>query len=95
MEDIAYATHLAERAVAEGWSVRQMEEAVRTRKSIENGPLTRVRSLRPVEIIELEKRLGERLGAPVKIDYRNEKGKLEIKFGSLEDLERIYRSFTA
>jgi ParB family chromosome partitioning protein len=95
MEDVAYATHLAERAVAEGWSVRQMEEAARTRKALESKSSTRVRALRPVEIIELEKRLGERLGAPVKIDYRNEKGKLEIRFGSLEDLERIYRSFTA
>lgn len=95
MEDAAYATHLAEKAVAEGWSVRQMEEAVRTRKSLESGPAPRVRALRPVEIIELEKRLGERLGAPVKIDYRKEKGKLEIKFGSLEELERIYRSFTS
>jgi hypothetical protein len=72
-----------------------MEEAARTRKALEGKSTTRVRALRPVEIIELEKRLGERLGAPVKIDYRNEKGKLEIKFGSLEDLERIYRSFTA
>ncbi|MEX1124772.1 MAG: ParB/RepB/Spo0J family partition protein, partial [Acidimicrobiia bacterium] len=95
MEDVAYATHIAERAIAEGWSVRQMEEAVRTRKSIETGPSTRVRALRPVEIIELEKRLGERLGAAVKIDYRNEKGKLEIRFGSLEELERIYRTFNA
>jgi ParB family chromosome partitioning protein len=95
MEDVAYATHLAERAAAEGWSVRQMEEAARTRKALESKSSTRVRALRPVEIIELEKRLGERLGAPVKIDYRNEKGKLEIKFGSLEDLERIYRSFNA
>lgn len=94
MEDVAYATHLAERAIREGWSVRQMEDAVRTRKSIEAAPSTRVRRLRPVEIIELEKRLGERLGAAVKIDYRNEKGKLEIRFGSLEELERIYRSFT-
>ena len=95
MEDTAYATHLAERAIAEGWSVRQMEEAVRTRKSLETGSSARrVKALRPVEIIELEKRLGDRLGAPVKIDYRNEKGKLEIRFGSLEDLERIYRSFT-
>ena len=93
MEDVAFATHLAERAVAEGWSVRQMEEAARARKSIETGP-SRVRALRPVEIIELEKRLGERLGAAVKINYRNEKGKLEIRFGSLEELERIYRSFT-
>lgn len=95
MEDVAYATHLAERAAAEGWSVRQMEEAARTRKALESKSSTRVRALRPVEIIELEKRLGERLGAQVKIDYRNEKGKLEIKFGSLEDLERIYRSFNA
>ncbi len=96
MEDTAYATHLAERAIAEGWSVRQMEEAVRTRKSLESGSSSagRVKALRPVEIIELEKRLGERLGAPVKIDYRNEKGRLEIRFGSLEELERIYRSFT-
>jgi ParB family chromosome partitioning protein len=94
IEDVAFATHLAERAIAEGWSVRQMEEAVRTRKAIEAGPSTRVHALRPVEIIELEKRLGDRLGAPVKIDYRNEKGKLEIRFGSLEELERIYRSFT-
>src|SRR3990172_7053002 len=93
MEDVAFATHLAERAVAKGWSVRQMEEAARARKSIETGP-SRVRALRPVEIIELEKRLGERLGAAVKINYRNEKGKLEIRFGSLEELERIYRSFT-
>ncbi|HLF43357.1 MAG TPA: ParB/RepB/Spo0J family partition protein [Acidimicrobiia bacterium] len=93
MEDVAFATHLAERAVAEGWSVRQMEEAARARKSLETGP-SRVRALRPVQIIELEKRLGERLGAAVKINYRNEKGKLEIKFGSLEELERIYRSFT-
>ena len=93
MEDVAFATHLAERAVAEGWSVRQMEEAARARKSLETEP-SRVRALRPVQIIELEKRLGERLGAAVKINYRNEKGKLEIKFGSLEELERIYRSFT-
>jgi ParB family chromosome partitioning protein len=95
MEDAAYATHLAEKAIAEGWSVRQMEEAVRTRKSLESGPTTKVRALRPVEIIELEKRLGDQLGAPVKINYRNEKGKLEIKFSSLEELERIYRSFNA
>ena len=50
-----------------------------------------VRQLRPVEIIELEKRLSEHLDTNVKINYRNEKGKVEIRFASLEDLERIYR----
>jgi ParB family chromosome partitioning protein len=95
LDDEAFATHLAERAAEEGWSVRQMEDAVRARKTVEKEPAPgRLRSLRPVEIIELEKRLTERLGADVKINYRNEKGKLEIKFGSLEELERIYRSFS-
>jgi ParB family transcriptional regulator, chromosome partitioning protein len=95
VEDEAYATHLAERAAEEGWSVRQMEEAVRARKTVESGSGPgRLRQLRPVEIIELEKRLTERLGAEVKIAYRNEKGKVEIKFGSLEELERLYRSFS-
>ena len=95
LEDEAFATHLAERAAEEGWSVRQMEDAARARKSVGSGAAQgRLRSLRPVEIIELEKRLTERLGAEVKINYRNEKGKLEVKFGSLEELERIYRSFT-
>jgi hypothetical protein len=52
-----------------------------------------VRQLRPVEIIELEKRLTDRLGSQVKINYRNERGKLEIRFGSLAELERLYRIF--
>jgi ParB family transcriptional regulator, chromosome partitioning protein len=93
MEDPAYATHLAGRAVDEGWSVRQIEDAVRLRKGERRNSPTGVRQLRPVEIIELEKRLTDHLGAPVKISYRNEKGKVEIKFGSLGELERLYRVF--
>jgi ParB family chromosome partitioning protein len=59
---------------------------------MEEPPLaTSVRQIRPVEIIELEKRLSDRLGSKVKINYRNAKGKVEIRFGSIEDLERIYR----
>lgn len=91
--DEKYAVYLAERAVNEGLSVRQIEEAVRERR--ERGqpqPATTVRQVRPVEIIELEKRLSDRLGSKVKISYRNQKGKVEIRFGSLEDLERIYRT---
>jgi len=92
LDDSKYAIYLAERAVADGWSVRQVEDAVRARhelgKPAKPGP---VRQLRPVEIIELEKRLGEHLGAPVKITYRNEKGKVEIRFGSVTELERLYR----
>lgn len=92
LEDEKYAVYLAEKAAADGWSVRQIEDAVRVRKEMSDKPVAKgVTQVRPVEIIELEKRLGERLGSKVKIDYRNKKGKVEIRFGSLEDLERIYR----
>ena len=37
LEDEAFATHLAERAAEEGWSVRQMEDAARARKSVRLG----------------------------------------------------------
>jgi ParB family chromosome partitioning protein len=94
LEDAAYATHLAGRAVDDGWSVRQIEEAVRLRKGEKRNAPTGVRQLRPVQIIELEKRLTDQLGAPVKINYRNEKGKVEIRFGSLAELERLYRKFS-
>ncbi|MGF1666368.1 MAG: ParB/RepB/Spo0J family partition protein [Acidimicrobiia bacterium] len=97
VEDRKYAEHIAERAVSEGWSVRQVEEAARARREIQEPeqanrqPL--VREVRPVEIVELEHRLTDQLGTKVKIEYRNKKGKIEIGFGSLDDLERLYRHF--
>jgi ParB family transcriptional regulator, chromosome partitioning protein len=97
VEDRKYAEHIAERAINEGWSVRQVEEAARARREIqepeqaERQPL--VREVRPVEIVELEHRLTDQLGTKVKIEYRNKKGKIEIGFGSLDDLERLYRHF--
>ena len=91
MDDAAYAAHLAQKAVDDGWSVRQMEDAVKTRKSLETAGPAGVRRLRPVEIIELENRLTDELGTRVKISYRNEKGKVEIRFGSIEELEKLYR----
>lgn len=95
LADNKYAVYLAEKASSEGWSVRQVEEAVRTRKQMEEPPVaTGVTEVRPVEIIELEKRLSERVGSKVKISYKNRKGKVEIRFRSLEDLERIYRTLS-
>lgn len=95
LEDEKYAVYLAEKASSEGWSVRQIEDAVRDRREMGRPqPATTVRQVRPVEIIELEKRLSDKLGSKVKINYRNQKGKVEIKFASLEDLERIYRTLS-
>jgi ParB family transcriptional regulator, chromosome partitioning protein len=94
-EDRAYADHIGRRAAEEGWSVRQVEDAVRARADndgSDTGP-AKVREVRPVEIIELEQRLTEQLGTKVAINYRSKKGKLQITFASLEELERIYRRF--
>lgn len=94
VEDRKYAEHLAAKAVEEGWSVRQVEEAARVRVELERkDPQPKVAEVRPVEIIELEHRLTDQLGTGVKIRYRNKKGRVEIAFGSLEELERIYRTF--
>lgn len=93
IEDAAYAQHVAARAVTEGWTVRQVEEAARARSTQSVPAGGRVREVRPVEIVELEQRLRDRLGSKVNIRYSNQRGRVEIAFGSLEDLERIYRQF--
>ncbi len=92
LEDEAYAIHVAERAVAEGWSVRRTEEAVRARRGRAE-TTRRPRRVRPAAIVELEERLSEHLGTKVVIDYRGRGGRLVVRFGSPEDLERIYRRF--
>ena len=51
----------------------------------------RVREVRPAEIIELEMRLADRLGSKVKVDFKGGRGAMQIDFGSLEELERLYR----
>jgi len=95
-DDTAYAVRIANKAATEGWSVRQVEEAVRVRQggaAVAEKKPTRVRKDRAAQIIALEERLGERLGSPVHIEYtRRGGGRMTIRFGSLNDLERIYRS---
>ena len=92
IEDVPYAVHIAERVVAEGWSVRQVEDAVKKRAgATATKTAARTKPPRPAAIIELEDRLGERLGTAVKIDHGKRGGKVAIKYSSLDDLERIYR----
>lgn len=100
LEDRKFAEHIASRAAEEGWSVRQIEEAVRVRRGDAPAGKARVTEVRPVEIIELEHRLTDQLGTDVRIGYGRArggtiKGKVEIGFTSLDDLERLYRRFFA
>ena len=93
VSDPRYAVHIAKRAVAEGWTVRQTEEAAKSRtparrtKSGDNPP-------RPAQILELETRLSDRLGLPVSITYRNQKGNLKVGFNSIDDLQRVFSKLT-
>ena len=95
LEDRKFAEHIAERAVEEGWSVRQVEDAVRSRNQAvsEDHGGRRATPARPAAIVELEQRLRNQLSTRVKIKYANDRGKLVIDFSSLDDLERIYRQF--
>jgi len=91
LEDAARAIKIAERAAGEDWSVRQVEEAVRDRRG-STTKKARAKRERPAQIIALEERMEESLGTTVRIDYGTRGGgKMIIKFGSLDDLERIYR----
>lgn len=88
---------IAKKAVAEGWSVRSMEEAVREVSEDEidlTKPQTRTQ-LRAPGLIELESLLGDFLNTRIAIKMSGaDKGKITIDFSTLEDLERIYRLMT-
>jgi ParB family chromosome partitioning protein len=94
LEDVAYSLHIANRAVAEGWSVRQVEDAVRARnvKPAREGSSIGSRTPRPAAIIELEERLTEHLAANVDIAYGRKGGRISVRFADLDDLERIYKT---
>ncbi|WP_420611867.1 ParB/RepB/Spo0J family partition protein [Candidatus Spongiisocius sp.] len=99
LEDQALARHLADRAVGEGWSVRQLEEAVRLGKGMtRDNARRRPAEPRPAVIVELENRLAEQLGTSVDIRYKERKsgavdGRVVLRFSGLDQLEQIYRRF--
>ncbi|MXY76932.1 MAG: ParB/RepB/Spo0J family partition protein [Acidimicrobiia bacterium] len=99
LDDQALARHLADRAVSEGWSVRQLEEAVRLGKGMaRDARRRRPAEPRPAVIIELENRLAEQLGTSVDIRYKKRKGgavdgQVVLRFSGLDQLEQIYRRF--
>jgi ParB family chromosome partitioning protein len=79
---------LASRVVAEGISVRGLEEIVALGA---RGSAPRARAARPSApgAAELADRLSERLDTRVKVSLGRSKGKVTIEFATLGDLERI------
>jgi ParB family chromosome partitioning protein len=82
---------LAHRIVAEGLSVRAVEEIVSVGDSAD-GPRARRQRRGTVvapRLADLAARLSERYDTRVKVDMGRSKGRITVEYGSLEDLERI------
>ncbi|MEZ3180063.1 ParB/RepB/Spo0J family partition protein [Streptomyces pimonensis] len=93
VEDAEEQDRLAHRIVAEGLSVRAVEEIVTLMGS---GPQKAQRSKGPragalvsPALTDLAMRLSDRFETRVKVDLGQKKGKITVEFASMEDLERI------
>ncbi len=89
VEDSDLQDRLAQRVIAEGISVRGLEEIVALRDA--DSPTPRVVRKKPVApgLADLAERLSDRFETRVKIDLGRSKGKVTVEFGSIDDLQRI------
>ncbi len=90
VQDPAAQEQLAHRIVAEGLSVRAVEEIVALGQEASRPPRQRPRS-RPVApaLKELADQLSDAFDTRVKVEIGQRRGKIVVEFGSVEDLERI------
>jgi ParB family chromosome partitioning protein len=83
---------LAQRIVAEGLSVRSVEEIVSLGDADgEDRPARGRKANRPVapRLADLAERLSERFETRVKVDLGKTRGRITVEFASVDDLERI------
>jgi len=80
---------LAQRVIAEGISVRGLEEIVAVGETSTTKP--RAAHAKPFApgLVDLSERLADRLETRVKIDLGKSKGKITVEFATLDDLRRI------
>ena len=89
VDDADLQDRLAQRVIAEGISVRGLEEIVAVRDI--DSPAPRVARKKPVApgLTDLADRLSDRFDTRVKVDLGRAKGKITVEFASLDDLQRI------
>ncbi|GAA1526833.1 ParB/RepB/Spo0J family partition protein [Actinomadura kijaniata] len=88
--------NLAKRIIAEGLSVRAVEEIIALREVDEEEPAPRQgrrkKQVSPA-LRDLADRLSDRYETRVRVDLgRNNKGKIVVEFADLQDLDRILKS---
>jgi ParB family chromosome partitioning protein len=90
LDDAEAQDHLAHRIVAEGLSVRAVEEIV-TMGGVRPAKARRApaRQASAPALDRLANRLSDAFDTRVKVELGKRKGKIVVEFGSIEDLERI------
>ncbi len=78
---------LMRQIMEEGLSVRQVEEIVK-RKNMKKRPAKKIRQI-DSQIMAIERKIEERLGSKVRLFAGKKKGRIEIHYFSLDDLDRI------
>ena len=91
LDDAAAQERLAQRIVAEGMSVRTVEEIVSLGGDQPSADPRPAKTRRPVapKLAVLADRLSDRFETRVKVDLGRSKGRIVVEFASLDDLERI------
>ena len=79
---------LAKKAAERGMSVREVENQVEKKKQ-QSGTSSKSKSLQFSKIPKISEQLTQYLESPVNINMGKKKGKIDIEFGTLRDLERI------
>ena len=86
--------NLANRIVAEGLTVRAVEEIVATGGAkVKGGSVRRGKILAP-KLKEISEQLSDHLDTRVNVELGKQKGKIVIEFATIEDLERISKVIT-
>ena len=82
---------LAQRVVAEGISVRALEEIVKfgDNDADDSRTKTPTRTVTAPRLGDLASRLSERFDTRVKVDLGKSKGRITVEFATVDDLERI------
>ncbi len=80
---------LAERVIAEGLSVRALEQLCATAKNTPRKKPVRYEA----ELRDLEQSMTKKIGARVRVAGDSKKGKIEIAYSSNDELERIMEFF--
>ena len=107
-DDLIELEVLAERAVDEGWSVRTVEDAVRSlsvEPETEREPSPALTSDevadapsagtdRPAAVLEVESALADALATSVEVQIGRRGGQIVIRFADMDDLGRLYEALS-